>query len=101
MNGFHQMANGLQLTGATQQMLAQMQPRLQNQLLQGLKLGGRQLLHAPGSGTGDMSGGTADDVFRTPMSTMLASKCNHVIMRYIQQQRNHLVSNSQPFHYIS
>ncbi|CAK9256694.1 unnamed protein product [Sphagnum jensenii] len=85
-----QMANGLQLTGAAQQMLAQMQPRLQNQLLQGLKLGGRQLLHAPGSGTGDMSGGTADDVFRTPMSTMLASKCNHVIMRYIQQQRNHL-----------
>jgi hypothetical protein len=97
MNGFHQMANGLQLTGAAQQMLAQMQPRLQNQLLQGLKLGGRQLLHAPG----DMSGGRADDMFRTPMSTMLASKCNHVIMRYIQQQRNQLVSNSQPFHYIS
>jgi hypothetical protein len=69
-------------------MFAQMQPRHQNQVLQGLKLGGRQLLHAPGSGVRDMSGSAADDTFWSPMSATLASKCNHVIMRYIQEQRN-------------
>lgn len=61
-------------------MLARMQPGMQNQLLQGLKLGGRQFMHGS-------AGGHLDNGFRSPMSPGVASECNHVIMLYIQEQR--------------
>ena len=73
--------NGLQLTRATQQMLARMQPGMQNQFLQGLKLG-HHLLQGLGNGFGSVDNGT-----RNPMPSALASECNRIIMLYIQEQR--------------
>lgn len=73
--------NGLQLTGAAQQMLARMQPGMQNQFLQGLNLG-HHLLQGLGNGFG-----CVDDRTRSPMPPALASECNRIIMLYIQEQR--------------
>lgn len=73
--------NGLQLTGAAQQMLVRMQPGMQNHFLQSLKLG-HHLLQGLGNGFGSVDNGT-----RNPMPSALAYECNRIIMLYIQEQR--------------
>jgi hypothetical protein len=76
------MANGLPLTGAAQQMIARMQPGMQNQLLQGLKLRNPHLIQGSALKVGNLDNG-----YRSRMLPAVVSECNHTIMQYIQEQR--------------
>jgi hypothetical protein len=79
--------NGIPLTGAAQQIIARMQPGMQNQILQGLRLGNRHLIQSPGLGVGNLRGGNLDSGYRSRMPPAIASKCSHTIMLYVQEQR--------------
>jgi len=72
----------LPLTGAAQQILARMQPRMQNQLLQGQKFVNRHLIQGSGLKVGNLDSG-----YRSRMLPAVVSECNHTIMLYIQEQR--------------
>lgn len=63
-------------------MIARMQPGMQNQLLQGLKLRNSHLIQGSG-----LKGGNLDNGFRSRMLPAVVSECNHTIMQYIQEQR--------------
>ncbi|XP_024399009.1 uncharacterized protein [Physcomitrium patens] len=92
-----QMTNGLPLAGAAQQMISRMQPAVQNQLLQRLKLGNRHLIQGPVLGLGNFKGGNLDNKYRIRMPPRAASKCYHIIMLYIHEQRKRLPDNNIAF----
>ncbi|KAJ7561424.1 hypothetical protein O6H91_03G028300 [Diphasiastrum complanatum] len=80
-----------------QQIFPELQPRLQSQLMQGLKVEGRHLLqHVPMGGT-SVSGRPADGAVRHPVSPGLATKCEQLLMQYIQEQRRRPSDNSIQF----
>lgn len=68
-------------------MIARMQPGMQNQILQGLKLGNRHLIHGSGLGVASLKGGNLDSGYRSRMPPAVVSECNHIIMLYVQEQR--------------
>lgn len=76
------MANGLPSTGAAQQMIARLQPGMQNQFLQGLKLNNRHLVQGS-----MLKGGSMENGYRSRMLPAVVAECNHRIMLYIQEQR--------------
>ncbi|KAJ7557490.1 hypothetical protein O6H91_05G128700 [Diphasiastrum complanatum] len=74
-----------------------MQPRLQSQLMQGLKVGGRHPLQHISMGGTSLSARLADAAVRHPVSQGLAIKCEQLLMQYIQEQRRRPSDNSIQF----
>lgn len=79
------------------QHLGQIQARAQNPLFQGLKIGGRHLLHGSPSAPVNYVGNSVDAGVRSQMPAAVASRCLEVLMLYIQDQRNRPQDNGIGF----
>ncbi|KAI5075213.1 hypothetical protein GOP47_0009289 [Adiantum capillus-veneris] len=83
---------GLHLNG-TQQMMAQLQPRLLNPTFQGLKAGGPQVLQPSSPAASLSSANSNESNAKTPMPGTIAARCIQVLLRYIQEQRKRPPAN--------
>lgn len=79
------------------QHLSQLQARAQNSLFQGVKIGGRHLLHGSPSAPVSYVGNSIDAGVRSPMPVAVVSRCLEILMLYIQEQRNRPQDNGIGF----
>ncbi|KAL3701724.1 hypothetical protein R1sor_019746 [Riccia sorocarpa] len=85
----------LQTQRSADQMFAQMQPRIQNQILQTLKAGGRPAFQAGASTAGPSTRDIYDGTVRSPVN--IASTCSHKLMQFVQEQRKRPPDNHISF----
>ncbi|KAL2649966.1 hypothetical protein R1flu_018094 [Riccia fluitans] len=85
----------LQTQRSAEQMFAQMQPRIQNQILQTLKAGGRPPFQAGSSPVGPSTRELSDGSARSPVN--IASACSHKLTQLVQEQRKRPPDNNISF----